>query len=146
MIAGSCRFGSAELLASLLNSSTLSPTTTFSLCNIYSLFTSPLLNNRILDKRRNIYNRTRFTITSASLPIHIPISNLSKPSLGHTQLQHNKDKSVAMADCGPSNPLQTFQKQSTTDRTLHQDRLVSRPSLSQVSFASAQIGPQLTSV
>lgn len=33
--------------------------------------------------------------------------------------------------CGPSNPLQTFQKHSTVDRTLQQDRIVSRPSPSQ---------------
>jgi len=66
----------------------------------------------------------------------------SETNLGHTQLQHNEAKSVAMADgmCGPSNPLQNFQKQSTIDRTLQQDRLVSRASPSQVSFTLAQIG------
>jgi len=39
-----------------------------------------------------------------------------------------------MADnlCGPSNALQNFQKHSTVDRTLQQDRLVHRPSPSQV--------------
>ncbi|TVY28681.1 hypothetical protein LHYA1_G002432 [Lachnellula hyalina] len=38
-----------------------------------------------------------------------------------------------MADdmCGPSNALQSFQKHSTVDRTLQQDRLLSRPSPSQ---------------
>jgi len=33
--------------------------------------------------------------------------------------------------CGPSNALQNFQKHSTVDRTLQQDRLISRPSPSQ---------------
>ncbi|KAK8216250.1 hypothetical protein IWZ01DRAFT_430709 [Phyllosticta capitalensis] len=33
--------------------------------------------------------------------------------------------------CGPSNALQNFQKHSSVDRTLQQDRLVSRPTLAQ---------------
>jgi hypothetical protein len=35
--------------------------------------------------------------------------------------------------CGPSNALQNFQKHASVDRTLQQDRLISRRSPSQVS-------------
>ena len=38
--------------------------------------------------------------------------------------------------CGPSNALQNFQKHASIDRTLQQDRLVSRQSHSQVSSKS----------
>ncbi|KAL8693009.1 MAG: hypothetical protein Q9218_002066 [Villophora microphyllina] len=38
---------------------------------------------------------------------------------------------MADALCGPSNPLQSFQKYATTDRALQQDRLVSRQSPAQ---------------
>jgi hypothetical protein len=42
---------------------------------------------------------------------------------------------LAMADalCGPSNALQNFQKHTSVDRTLQQDRLVGRHSPAQVS-------------
>lgn len=40
---------------------------------------------------------------------------------------------MAEALCGPSNALQNFQKHSTVDRTLQQDRLVGRHSPAQVS-------------
>jgi hypothetical protein len=42
---------------------------------------------------------------------------------------------MADALCGPSNALQNFQKHSSVDRTLQQDRLVGRHSPSQVSVA-----------
>ncbi|KAH8808610.1 hypothetical protein F5884DRAFT_792878 [Xylogone sp. PMI_703] len=38
---------------------------------------------------------------------------------------------MADAMCGPSNALQNFQKHTTTDRTLQQERLISRPGPSQ---------------
>lgn len=38
---------------------------------------------------------------------------------------------MAESMCGPSNALQNFQKHSTVDRTLQQDRLIHRPSPSQ---------------
>ena len=43
---------------------------------------------------------------------------------------------LTMADalCGPSNALQNFQKHTSVDRTLQQDRLVGRHSPSQVSI------------
>lgn len=41
---------------------------------------------------------------------------------------------MADALCGPSNALQNFQKHSSVDRTLQQDRLVGRHSPSQVSL------------
>lgn len=40
--------------------------------------------------------------------------------------------------CGPSNALQNFQKHTAVDRTLQQDRLISRQSPSQVSLFKAQ--------
>lgn len=39
---------------------------------------------------------------------------------------------MADALCGPSNPLQSFQKHTAVDRTLQQDRLTARPLPSQV--------------
>jgi hypothetical protein len=42
-------------------------------------------------------------------------------------------ETMADALCGPSNALQSFQKHTTVDRTLQQDRLVGRHSPSQVS-------------
>jgi hypothetical protein len=39
---------------------------------------------------------------------------------------------MADALCGPSNALQSFQKHTTVDRTLQQDRLVGRHSPAQV--------------
>lgn len=41
---------------------------------------------------------------------------------------------MADALCGPSNALQNFQKQTSVDRTLQQDRLVGRHSPAQVSW------------
>lgn len=42
---------------------------------------------------------------------------------------------MADALCGPSNALQNFQKHTSVDRTLQQDRLTSRQSPVQVSGA-----------
>lgn len=39
---------------------------------------------------------------------------------------------MADALCGPSNPLQTFQKQTSGDRTLQQDRIASNRQFEQV--------------
>lgn len=39
---------------------------------------------------------------------------------------------MADALCGPSNALQNFQKHTTVDRTLQQDRLIGRHSPAQV--------------
>lgn len=52
---------------------------------------------------------------------------------------HFIHKSFIMADsmCGPSNALQNFQKHSTVDRTLQQDRFISRQSPSQVYFTGS---------
>ena len=42
-----------------------------------------------------------------------------------------------MADslCGPSNPLQTFQKQTAVDRTLQQDRLALHQAQAEVRYS-----------
>lgn len=42
---------------------------------------------------------------------------------------------MADAICGPSNALQNLQKHTSVDRTLQQDRLVTRQSPAQVSLA-----------
>ena len=44
-----------------------------------------------------------------------------------------------MADslCGPSNPIQAFQKETSVDRTLQRDRIASNRPFKQVSFASS---------
>jgi len=39
---------------------------------------------------------------------------------------------MADALCGPSNALQTFQKQTSVDRTLQQDRLAARQAQAEV--------------
>ena len=66
------------------------------------------------------------TFAFGSINTNISLKPLTRRSRGpyHT-----------MADdmCGPSNALQNFQKHSTVDRTLQQDRFVSRYSPSQVS-------------
>ena len=43
---------------------------------------------------------------------------------------------MADALCGPSNPLQTFQKQTSSDRTLQQDRIASNRQFEQVYLVS----------
>ena len=43
---------------------------------------------------------------------------------------------MADALCGPSNPLQTFQKQTSGDRTLQQDRFASNRHFEQVGLIS----------
>lgn len=48
------------------------------------------------------------------------------------------------AMCGPSNPLQNFQKHTSVDRTLQQDRLTSRQSPAQVCTDSLVLYIQLT--
>lgn len=58
---------------------------------------------------------------------------------------HNYNPSYSahiMADamCGPSNPLQTFRKQTSIDRTLQQDRLRSRQSPTQVCLGMSSAG------
>lgn len=47
---------------------------------------------------------------------------------------------IAMADalCGPSNALQNFQKHTSVDRTLQQDRLIGRHSPAQVRWSVTQ--------
>lgn len=47
---------------------------------------------------------------------------------------------MADALCGPSNALQTFQKQALVDRTLQQDRLISRQSPNQVRQLYSSVG------
>lgn len=50
---------------------------------------------------------------------------------------------MADAVCGPSNALQNFQKHASVDRTLQQDRLVTRQSPAQVSLSERRF-PILT--
>lgn len=57
----------------------------------------------------------------------VSIEDLLKPSSCYLDIMSD-------ALCGPSNALQNFQKHASVDRTLQQDRLVSRQSHSQVSF------------
>jgi hypothetical protein len=59
---------------------------------------------------------------------------LPHPPQTHQHILQSFKQLWVMADplCGPSNALQNFQKHSTVDRTLQQDRLVSRQSPSQV--------------
>ena len=53
---------------------------------------------------------------------------------------------MADALCGPSNALQNFQKHTTVDRTLQQDRLTSRQSPSHVRLPKKYIYTELTVV
>jgi len=53
---------------------------------------------------------------------------------------------MADALCGPSNPLQNFQKHTAADRTIQQDRLTARPSPPQVSLLQARCRKVLTDV
>lgn len=61
-----------------------------------------------------------------------------------TRSVRRRERTVAitMADslCGPSNPLQSLQKQTSVDRTLQQDRLIPRPSPIHVCFFVCLIG------
>ena len=54
--------------------------------------------------------------------------------LTHSSILEYHPRRAAMSDalCGPSNPLQNFQKQTQRDRTLQQDRITSRHSPLQV--------------
>lgn len=56
----------------------------------------------------------------------------------HQTVQRISLDPLAMADalCGPSNALQNFQKHTTVDRTLQQDRFTSRPQFEQVNQLS----------
>ena len=44
---------------------------------------------------------------------------------------------MAESLCGPSNPIQAFRKETSLDKTLQQDHIVSTQPLEQVSFASS---------
>jgi hypothetical protein len=59
---------------------------------------------------------------------------------GDTPSSFSFSCTAVMADalCGPSNALQSFQKHTTVDRTLQQDRLVGRHSPAQVSTLYTQ--------
>lgn len=77
---------------------------------------------------------------SCQLP---PTPLLESRRLGKLSLVIQKS-SLTMGDvlCGPSNALQQFQKHSTTDRTLQQDRLQSRQSPAQVGDGVREIETQ----
>ena len=46
-------------------------------------------------------------------------------------------KTMADSLCGPSNPIQAFRKETSVDKTLQRDRIVSNQPFEQVSFASS---------
>jgi hypothetical protein len=60
-------------------------------------------------------------------------SQISLYVVEHAVIAFSFFQIMADALCGPSNALQSFQKHTTVDRTLQQDRLVGRHSSSQVS-------------
>ena len=90
----------------------------------------------ILDLLDNEFRITQYRwVTSVQLD-NIRLRQSLQQTLTNFRAQlftlSHKPRTMADSLCGPSNALQNFQKHSTVDRTLQQDRLISRQSPSRV--------------
>lgn len=79
----------------------------------------------------------------ASLLLVVVLLSLSTiPSLTPTQVLGvfpGRRNTMANALCGPSNALQSFQKQASVDRTLQQDRITARQAPAEVCHDAANL-------
>ena len=146
VIAGNCRVGLPFLLASLFSARSSLLFRSLRLRQHINLIHSFLAQTAAfwIEVRINSqYCNSEQLLTSARLDKYFASE---RKALNRQLGDIDRYRLFTMADgmCGPSNPLQNFQKHSTVDRTLQQDRLISRPSPSQVSLPFAQIGSQLT--
>jgi hypothetical protein len=99
----------------------------------HSFTRAPSCNCSHLDNKSCHPNRASLRYLG-SRPISSPSRTVIQRTPAPAPRTHSPTLYRTMAHnlCGPSNALQNFQKHSTVDRTLQQDRFVSRQSPSQV--------------